>query len=282
MNNSTLHNVIKIKHMKQIQNSSLLILGAFLLAISSTSCATSSMASSKSTDDNQTIVTGNYQSIAERNYAAIMAQQQNVVSRIDMLTTELNSATRSRTKRIVKEITSLNNELAILERQAMAYPESVRNQSTSENPELEAQQKEAFMNELDRKADQIISNQSDDDQSWGSSDPELDRAYKNYSNPGSSDYDSESSTMDRVVYSVQIGSGGNGKSSSFRGVSGVKETRLSNGSSAYTVGAYSSLNAAKQECARIKSSTSYRDAFVVAFIDGRKTSVKEALSVQGK
>lgn len=263
--------MLKTKIMRRISERAF-ILPALLLMLSS--CASSSSMVDYS---NQSTVWQKEGSLSERNYAANIERQRQINDELDMLSTMLSDSKRSKAKKALKQITELNSELAVLERQAQAYPAEIRNPQAKVGS-TQAQDEE-FKQEMARKADEKLRDMNLDQAVTKDSDPELQRAYQKYSSGGVVSSDQPAKNQD-VFYAVQIGTGRPGKASSYHQVGQVRQTDNANGSAAYTVGSYNSLDQAHEACREIKSTTSYRDAFVVGFVHGRKVSVKEAQNYQ--
>lgn len=249
------------------------ILPALLLALSS--CASSSSMTDYS---NQSTVWQQQGSLSERNYATNIERQKQINEELDVLSAQLSDSKRSKAKKALKQITTLNSELAILERQAQAYPAEIRDPQGQSN--LSDTQNEEFKKELARKAEQKLQDMNLDHAVPEDSDPELQRAYKKYTSGEDISSGSVSNQIPEVFFAVQVGTGQQGKSSSYRQVGSVRQTINSNGSASYTTGTYSSLSQAQQACREIKSTTPYRDAFVVGFVHNRKVSAKEAQNYQ--
>lgn len=246
------------------------ILPALLLVLSG--CASSSSMVDYS---NQSVVWQKDGSLSERNYATNIERQKQINDELDLLSAQLSNSKRSTAKKTLRKITELNSELAVLERQAKAYPAEIRDPQLKN--EAATAQDEEFKQELARKSDEKLREMNLDHAVTQDSDPELQRAYNRYNSAGAD------SAVDQpakeVSYAVQIGTGGSGKAASYRQMTQVRETATSNGS-AYSVGSYNSVEQAREACREIRSTTPYRDAFVVGFVHGRKVSVKEAQSYQ--
>lgn len=83
-----------------------------------------------------------------------------------------------------------------------------------------------------------------------------------------------------VVYSVQIGAFRNAlPMDAFTDLSPVSGERMDNGLTRYTAGLFTSAESAAKAGEAVRS-RGYRDAFVVAYLDGRRVSLRDALAAE--
>lgn len=246
-----------------------LLLPALLVILSG--CASSNVLVDYPNSD---IVLQSDGSPSERNYAANLQMQEQIKAELEALSTQLSESNGGQNKTL-RQITELNSQLAILERQAAAYPLEIRNPTQVGDSSLTQDQE--FKDEMARKAEEKLQNMDLDQDDLQDLDPELQKAYRKYNSTGApmGAATSGDAIDPEVFYAVQVGTGQPGRMSSYKNVGQVRQSIMSNGMAAYASGTYSSLEQARQACRDIKANTSYHDAFVVGFIQGRKVSVKE-------
>lgn len=223
-------------------------------------------------DANQTVVTSQAGSYTDREYGTLTAQRESIQCQIDLLSAQLQSSSKSKAKKLTKQLNALADEMSQLERRMEAYPESVRNPGTASAATAESiDQDREFERQLQAKAEEL-NRATDESQFLRSDDPEIAKAYRQYQNHGD-DYDPSDNETPRILYHVQVGQGKRGQRTSFRGINNVSEIPQPNGTSCYYAGSYPTLSEAKRACSTIRSSTRYRDAFVVATDNGKRIPI---------
>lgn len=82
--------------------------------------------------------------------------------------------------------------------------------------------------------------------------------------------------VSRIVYHVQLAVTTRPNVKAFSDLDGVEMTQRSDGKYAYYYGDYSSYSQAQSACRRVRSSSKYRDAFVVALRGAQRITIQEA------
>lgn len=228
---------------------------------------------------NQTVISGvSSLTPAERSYLTLQSEQSSLESEISNLTNQLSGAKKGKTKKLNKKITELSSKLTAVERRMAAYPRSITHPAESVSYENEDQE---FRRQLDEKISQKVAEQDFDNEPLEDvGDPEIEKAYKIYREGGEEAFLDNLPEAGGVVYRVQVGSGRRNSGSSFRGVSNIKEVGRSDGTATYYSGSFKTYDQAKAACATIRSTTRYRDAFVVAMVGDKKISLSEAKSMR--
>lgn len=250
---------------------------------------------------NDVTVSQGVKSQSQKNYELLLAQAEQLNNDIDLLGQYLNEGlSRSKAKKVTNQLGVLTAELSSVERKMAAYPRSVVTPGAAD-ANVDATNK-AFRDELQERAAQRLaatgggfSNAANATNATMSSDPEVQRAYdafqgqdngaagttgggnrssNGYSNTLSGRYLAGQANS-KVTFCVQVGVGKSGNISSFSGLSGVRELPGPNGT-IYYVGQYSSLAQAKAECQRIKQMAKYSDAFVIAIMNQKRITLKQA------
>lgn len=231
---------------------------------------------------NDATVSAGSKTQSQRNYELLFAEAQQLNDDINYLNQQLlGGLSRGKSKKVTNELGVLAGQLSAVERKMAAYPKSVIVPGYVDPAENAA--KEQFRQELVQKAEQSRGrggahgafSASDFD---SIADPEIRRAYQMYAGaPVSSSPSSTSSAaaLNKVVYSVQVGVGRAGNAAAYHGLSGVRELNGPNGAIYYT-GQYSSLAQAKAACRQVRSMGRYNDAFVIAIMNQRRISLKQA------
>jgi|GEM_PF-3770171 len=224
---------------------------------------------------NNSMVSQGPGSVAQRTYASLYTQQKALIREADNLSAQISGATKSKARKLTKQLAKVNSELTIIERKISTYPRSIT------DPNYYAEQPaEENSGDLQRKieslADEKLAAQDFDNTPMVDDDPELQRAYRMYQQFGEEAFTSQEEETPRAVYRVQIGTGLPGHASSFKGVDNVYEVDNGKGSSVYYSGSFRDLATARDACNKIKGSTRYKDAFVVAMNGDKRISLEQA------
>lgn len=210
-------------------------------------------------------------------YDALLIKKSHLEQQIDNTTSLMNSSKTSKAKKYHKELIALQSEYDAVLRTIGTYPQSMANPSIKQ--EQDDKVAAEFRRQLEQKMDEKVAQVEGNDALLleGESDPEIREAYEKYLNP-ELETAKETPSEDGVFFTVQIASGKSGQASSFKLSEPVAERRAGN-SPVYTVGRFFSIDDANHICQNIRSSTRYRDAFVVAFSGTKRISVAEAKSL---
>lgn len=225
-------------------------------------------------------------------YAELKRQQVEIGSRIADLSTQLHTASKSKAKKITKQINLLTDELVAVERRLAAFPVSVTDPSS--RPNTIDHDKKLFRQELDSIAAIRVA-QSDPFAGRLSSDPQLDKMYRDYlassggkvikveeeHNQLEAESKSQSSTFKNdnipagTVYRVMIAiSKTKIPTSQFSSLDNVLEQSMPSGGYVYYQGSYESIDQAQQACNKILAARHFRDAFVVAMNGTRRVPLR--------
>ncbi len=170
----------------------------------------------------------------------ILAAQRDVLEdEISALRGEMQSASKSKQRRLDKEIEELSTELEIVNRKIATFPRSLRdsNYATQQRQEVDTE----FMEELQRRTDEKIAHKE----------VHLTQA-----------------ELTGLTYRVMLTISRNPVSvDSFVGMSDILEQRASDGRIIYYQGSYPTEAEAERACEKILSTGRFRDAFVVG-MDG--------------
>lgn len=222
-------------------------------------------------------VTSDFQ--MRQSYENQLQKKSELTSRIEMLTSQINSMKRAKAKKAQKEIAVLQNELDITTRMIATYPRSFTDPSINQIKADEHSQE--LLRQMEQKAEEKLAAIDLDAAAVEDiDDPEIKRAYEKYQKFGELEEEVVQPALS-VFFTVQVASGKANQANTIRGVGeGVQEIKLSN-SSAYIVGQYSTLADAKRACNNIRATSRYKDAYVVAFSGNRRISTTEAQHLMG-
>lgn len=79
-----------------------------------------------------------------------------------------------------------------------------------------------------------------------------------------------------ICYRVQLAAVSKPNISAFRNIPNVEQDRTANGMYVYYHGSFATQSEAEQACRQIRTTTSYRDAFVIATENGQRISLSQA------
>lgn len=194
-------------------------------------------------------------------YAVLQNEQMLLSEKISILSSEFQGASKSKARKISKQINDLTLQLTAVERRMDSYPESIRNPSSVTFAQIDDQ----FARELDAKVAARVA-ASNPYAGQLSSDPELEKIYRQALKSGKA----EAGITYRVMISIS-------KSvlpkSTFNGLTDIVEQRMANGNIAYYQGAYTSRDEAETACRKILAARKFRDAFVVAMQGDRRVEL---------
>lgn len=222
-------------------------------------------------NDNQTTVTSSGRSATESIYDNLVAEQRMIGEQISSLSTQLNAASRSATKKLNAQIGELNDRLAALERRISAFPASMRNPSahTATTPTVDNE----FRAKLNEDAQKKIAS-SDPYAGSLSGDKELDRIYRSYVNNPNNPISSSEVVGDKVYRILLITSSKKVDASKFRSMSEVFEQKLSdNKGYTYYQGNYETEQEAQKACRTVISKGAFRSAKVVAMVGDKRVDL---------
>lgn len=210
-----------------------------------------------------------------RDLEVLQAKKSELEMKIENLTKNINDSKESKARKYRKELLAAQSEFDAVTRIISNYPQSMTDPSFEHvEPATET---DAIRIQMEQKAEQKMAEMENADILEDETDPEIRRAYQKFQNTGGYDDDQGDNVRPEVTYfTVQIGSGKSGQAKTFRGLTETVEEHRVKNSHAYTTGRYTSLSQAKSVCQEIKSSTRYRDAYVVAFSNGERVSLDEA------
>ena len=198
-------------------------------------------------DPNATIVRGTPRSKlspAEQLAYNLTQQRAELQEQVDLLGAELKTARGSRARKITKELDLLADQIAVIDRKLEGLPKP-GSSSTEESEDKTSDLKEY---EFETPAtDRYVALSQEQPQ-----------------------------TDNRVSYRIQISVTARPNESAFASLGNVQMVQRSDGKYAYYYGSYPTYTEAQNACKRLRSSSSYRDAFVVATQGTRRISMEEA------
>lgn len=206
-------------------------------------------------------------------YANLQKRVVSVDHEIQLLSQSLTSLKKSKAKKAVAQIESLQTERQVIMRQMDMYPRSITDPDYAR--ELQAKEDALFKQQLATSASQMNSRVNP----YGgqiSSDPELQQAYKEYVDQNRlSDESDETYTDGQVVYRVMFAITKKPLSANtLSNMGAVSEQRMGDGKIAYYTGNYRTRSEAQSACNNILSNGRYRDAFVVAMVGNKRVPLR--------
>ena len=198
-------------------------------------------------DPNATIVRGTPRSKlspAEQLAYNLTQQRAELQEQVDLLGAELKTARGSRARKITKELDLLADQIAVIDRKLEGLPKP--GSSSTEESE----------------------NKTSDLKEYEFETPATDRYV--------AQSQEQPQTDNRVSYRIQISVTARPNESAFASLGNVQMVQRSDGKYAYYYGSYPTYTEAQNACKRLRSSSSYRDAFVVATQGTRRISMEEA------
>ncbi len=181
----------------------------------------------------------------EGQFNTLLSEKAFVEEKIAAVQLEQQGASKSKTRRLDKDLQELNEELDVINRKISTFPRSLR------DPEYvadDSKEKAAFLAELQQEIDARIAAQNHAIESQRAAAQEAEQG--------------------NITYRVMIAISQSPLSASdFVGLKDIIEQRMSDGSIVYYQGAYSTQEQAQRACRAILAQQTFRDAFVVA-MDG--------------
>lgn len=216
-------------------------------------------------DPNSTTVrtsSGSKRTVAQQTILTLAERKVELQAQQSRLGKELPLARRSQAKKISKELETVSSDIEVINRKIASMPKSVRDGLEGDFgtvAELHDTADSLFA-ARERAAATPVRPQVEE--------PE-DEEESEYQQPSTA----QSSA---VTYRVQLSVVSRPNPSAFAGMSNVKEIVRPDGKYAYYYGSYSTLSEAQAACKRLRASSKFRDAFVVALAGNRRITLDEA------
>lgn len=222
---------------------------------------------SESAPGSTTAPAGIGQSTAIKVFNSLSRQKVALQQQADALGRQLATTNgKGKKKKITRQIDEIASQIRGVDSRIEALPRSVRmGENSSAAEKAAAQQMVNSMIDERLKAQGISEKPSFD--ILDTEEPVQQQQYKPA--PASS-----------LRYHVQLSAVRQPNLSAFRSLKGVSESRLSSGMYVYYYGSYATKADAENACRRIKSTTSYRDAFVVATDGDKRISLSAAAAME--
>lgn len=206
-------------------------------------------------------------------YKELLQRRSMLEQELGTLSGVLGQTRGGKARKISDQIERLTADIAVTERLLATFPKSTSGESI-----------EAIDDKFERELDSVAAIRiavTDPFAGRISSDPELERMYRDYlaqngTTPFLSSGQNNSSTGVRYsdgerVFRIMIAISKTPLSkSSFNGMSDVMEQQMPSGGMVYYQGTYSTLSDAQRVCNSILSQRRFRDAFVVAMVGNRR------------
>lgn len=220
------------------------------------------------------VVTGQALLSPQKQYKVLIQNIANLEGEISMINSSLPDLSRGKAKKALKRMQTLERELNTIKSTIALYPKSITDPQY--NKEVEQLQKEAFMEMLNQKTEQLIASDNPY-QGLISTDPQLEKTYRNFiatggvPSFGQADFVENKSSNDsnnmtkggKSFFSVLFAISSKPlPSSSFPYVE-VYSQKLKNGKIAYFAGSFENKTDANTVCTQILSKGQFRDSFVV-------------------
>lgn len=227
------------------------------------------------TSTNVEFATGQVSVSPAKQYQILDMRKSNITAEIEAINLSLPELKRPKAKKALQRIQKLELELNSVTKSMSLFPKSITEPGYSQ--QVENEQKQAFMDALNRKTDLMIA-QNDPFAEQISLDPELEKTYRNYINDGgavsfgSSDFstDKNSNDMNQLIsqnggrfYSVLFAIASKPISTKNYPYTTVYTQKLKNGTIAYFAGSFENQQQANVVCNQILAKGQFRDAFVV-------------------
>lgn len=210
-----------------------------------------------------------------KQYQILVDRRNSITSEIEAINVSLPQMKKGVAKKALQRIACMQLELASIEKTMSMYPRSISDPNYEKA--IEDQQKEAFLQALSLKTDQLIANSNPFDKTI-SKDPEVEKAYREYiANGGIIAFSGTdfvegqlSNEISHLVsqnggrfYTVVFAIAQNSIKSNAMPYDKVFSQKIKNGKIAYFAGAFAQKQDAEKLCNQILAKGIYRDSFVV-------------------